>query len=273
MVSSTSHRFLAMGRSTIRTSSCSENFGLETGEALAKAVPTRLGVNLETVLDMSVLRDEMEDFTLRVTLDKATDLSGYGFVVKYDASVFEFGRAVATDVSILAEGGSTAPLLVVSDKPGELVVANALRSGQSVAGAGLAADLTFTLKDPMGGDVRVIDAMAVDAHHRVNGIGVRTASVTATPKVFALKQNYPNPFNPATTIEYALPEAASVRLEVYNTLAQVVATLVAEEQTSGRYSVRWDGLNSNGELVGSGVYFYRLVAGDFQDIKRMLLIK
>jgi hypothetical protein len=250
-----------------------ENFGLETGEALAKAVPTRLGVNLETVLDMSVLRDEMEDFTLRVTLDKATDLSGYGFVVKYDASVFEFGRAVATDVSILAEGGSTAPLLVVSDKPGELVVANALRSGQSVAGAGLAADLTFTLKDPMGGDVRVIDAMAVDAHHRVNGIGVRTASVTATPKVFALKQNYPNPFNPATTIEYALPEAASVRLEVYNTLAQVVATLVAEEQTSGRYSVRWDGLNSNGELVGSGVYFYRLVAGDFQDIKRMLLIK
>jgi flagellar hook assembly protein FlgD len=102
---------------------------------------------------------------------------------------------------------------------------------------------------------------------------MRTASVTAKPKVFALKQNYPNPFNPATTIEYALPEAASVRLEVYNTLAQVVATLVAEEQTSGRYSVRWDGLNSNGELVGSGVYFYRLVAGDFQDIKRMLLIK
>jgi hypothetical protein len=145
-----------------------ENFGMETGDALAKAVPTQLGVNLETVLDMSVLRDEVEDFTLRVTLDKATDLSGYGFVVKYDASVFEFGRAVATDMSILAsEGGSTAPLLVVSEKPGELVIANALRSGgQSVAGEGLAADLTFTLKDPMGGDVRVIDAMAVDAHHR-----------------------------------------------------------------------------------------------------------
>jgi flagellar hook assembly protein FlgD len=91
--------------------------------------------------------------------------------------------------------------------------------------------------------------------------------------VFALKQNYPNPFNPVTTIEYALPEAASVRLEVYNTLGQVVATLVEKPQVAGRYTVRWDGLNSNREMVGSGVYFYRMVADDFQDIKRMLLIK
>jgi hypothetical protein len=249
------------------------NFGIETGAPLAKAVPTRMGANLETFLAMSVLRDEAEDFTVRVTLDKATDLAGYGFTVRYNPSVFEFDRAV-TDLNILtSDGALTAPLLVVSRKPGELVLANAIRSGETVAGEGLAADVTFKVKDEMGGKIRVASAMATDAYHHTNPVGLALASVAAKPKVFALRQNYPNPFNPATTIEYALPEAASVRLDVFNTLGQVVSTLIDEKQAAGRYSVRWDGLNSNGEAMGSGVYVYRIVAGDFQAIKRMLLIK
>jgi hypothetical protein len=245
----------------------------EEGSSLAKMVPTQMGTNLETVLDMAVLNDVLEEFTVRVALDKATDLAGYGFTVRYDPSVFEFDRA-STDVNILTSSGAvTAPMLVIPTKPGELAVANAIRSGETVAGEGLAADLTFKLKDKMGGNIRVIRAEAADRYSRTNPIRLRSASVAAKPKVFALKQNYPNPFNPVTTIEYALPEAASVRLEVYNTLGQVVATLVEKPQVAGRYTVRWDGLNSNREMVGSGVYFYRMVADDFQDIKRMLLIK
>jgi hypothetical protein len=250
------------------------NFGTSTGESIAKAVPTRMGANLEAALAMSPLRDEAEELTVRVTLDKATDLAGYGFTVRYDPSVFEFDQAVVTDLNILTSNGAlTAPLLVVSKKPGEVVLANAIRSGEAVAGKGLAADLSFQVKDEMGGDVRVTSAMATDAYHRTNPVGVALASVTARPRTFALRQNYPNPFNPATTIEYALPEAASVRLDVFNMLGQVVATLVEEKQDAGRYSVRWDGLNSNGEVMGSGVYVYRIVAGDFHAIKRMLLIK
>jgi hypothetical protein len=248
-------------------------FGTSTG-SIAKAVPTRMGANLETILAMSVLRDEAQEFMVRVTLDKATDLAGYGFTVRYDASVFEFDRAVVTDLNILTSNGAlTAPLLVVSKRPGELVLANAIRSGETVVGEGLAADLSFKVKDEMGGNVRVTSAMATDAYHRTNPVGLRLASVAAKPKIFALRQNYPNPFNPVTTIEYALPEAASVRLEVFNTLGQVVATLADEKQEAGRYSVRWDGLNRHGEVMGSGVYFYHMVAGDFQAIKRMLLIK
>jgi hypothetical protein len=248
-------------------------FGTSTG-SIAKAVPTRMGANLETILAMSVLRDEAQEFTVRVTLDKATDLAGYGFTVRYDPSVFEFDRAAVTDLNILTSNGAlTAPLLVVSKRPGELVLANAIRSGETVAGEGLAADLSFKVKDEMGGNVRVTSAMATDAYHRTNPVGLRLASVAAKPKIFALRQNYPNPFNPVTTIEYALPEAASVRLEVFNTLGQVVATLADEKQDAGRYSVRWNGLNSHGEVMGSGVYFYHMVAGDFQAIKRMLLIK
>ncbi|UCE19469.1 MAG: right-handed parallel beta-helix repeat-containing protein [Gemmatimonadota bacterium] len=88
------------------------------------------------------------------------------------------------------------------------------------------------------------------------------------PTEFHLSQNYPNPFNPVTTIEYALPEAANVRIEIYNIMGQVVAVLIHSNQTAGFHSIQW---NASG--VTSGVYFYRLDTGEFQSIKRMLLLK
>ncbi|MCK5328121.1 MAG: T9SS type A sorting domain-containing protein, partial [Candidatus Latescibacteria bacterium] len=83
----------------------------------------------------------------------------------------------------------------------------------------------------------------------------------------------PNPFNPTTVIGYALPEGSNVRLEIYNTLGQVVRTLVDGEQAGGVYRMTWDGRNEHGQEMATGVYIYRIVAGDFQATKRMLLIK
>ncbi len=101
-------------------------------------------------------------------------------------------------------------------------------------------------------------------------------SVEYTPVVpsdFVLMQNYPNPFNPQTTIQYSLPAAQQVKLTIYNIMGQQVITLVNEPQAAGSYKVVWDGRNQRGQVVPSGLYFYRLEAGDFKAQKRMLLLK
>ncbi len=93
------------------------------------------------------------------------------------------------------------------------------------------------------------------------------------PQAFMLEQNYPNPFNPATQIQYALPQAASVRLAVFDLLGRTVQTLVEAQQPPGSYTVRWDGRNDAGALVPSGIYLYRLEANDVIKTRRMLLVK
>ena len=97
--------------------------------------------------------------------------------------------------------------------------------------------------------------------------GVRNEAVS-TPKNFVLEQNYPNPFNPSTTISFALPTRATVSLKIFNLLGQEVATLASGEKEAGTYSVQWNASN-----VSSGEYFYRLDAGSFMQVKRLMLLK
>ena len=93
------------------------------------------------------------------------------------------------------------------------------------------------------------------------------------PPVHSLAQNFPNPFNPVTTIRYALSRICHVRLDIYNVLGQRVVTLVDERQEAGYKTVNWNGKNKSGKTVASGVYFYRLVAGDFVRTKKMVLLR
>jgi len=95
------------------------------------------------------------------------------------------------------------------------------------------------------------------------------------PATYSLAQNYPNPFNPSTTIEYSLPVSGQTTLKIFNVLGQEVRTLVNDTQIAGKYSVRFDARLPDGQAttLASGVYFYRLVAGDFHEVKKMLLLR
>jgi len=95
----------------------------------------------------------------------------------------------------------------------------------------------------------------------------------ALPTSFELSQNYPNPFNPTTTIKYALAKQAKVELVVFNVLGQKVRELVNETQKPGYHSIVWDGADNLGDKVATGIYFYRLKAGEFTQSRKMALIK
>ena len=95
-----------------------------------------------------------------------------------------------------------------------------------------------------------------------------------TPEVLSLKvDNYPNPFNPSTTIAYVLPKAEHLSVKVYDLRGKLVSTLVDEDHAAGPGQVVWSGTNDQGGEVSSGVYFYKLKAGDEVRVRKMSLVK
>jgi hypothetical protein len=105
---------------------------------------------------------------------------------------------------------------------------------------------------------------------------VFTTISAEVPEQFSLGANYPNPFNPTTRINFNVAKAegaTSVNLKIYDLLGREVKTLISEPMQSGQYSVEWDGTNVQGNAVTSGVYIYRMVAGDFIATQRMTLMK
>jgi hypothetical protein len=127
--------------------------------------------------------------------------------------------------------------------------------------------------DPYGGRVNcfAVNGSNLFAGTYYSGVWRRPLSELVTgieddlsqaPVAFALEQNYPNPFNPATTIRYHLPKAAHVALKIYNFSGQEVRMLVNARQPAGMNSVVWDGKDQSGKEVSSGIYLYRLQAGE-----------
>ena len=88
-----------------------------------------------------------------------------------------------------------------------------------------------------------------------------------------LEENIPNPFNPSTKIRYSLSQAENVRIEIFNIRGQLVRTLVSGFKDQGNHTVEWNGVDDQGQIVGSGVYFYRLTTDSVSEIRKMLLLK
>ncbi|MFC1730470.1 FlgD immunoglobulin-like domain containing protein [candidate division KSB1 bacterium] len=131
--------------------------------------------------------------------------------------------------------------------------------------------------------VDMVTARASDGYIAVgtHGGGVYSSTVVtavepddhAAPEKFSLGQNYPNPFNPETTITFSIPRAGNVKVTVYSVLGEEVKTIVNSEINAGPHTVRWDGTNSRGQPVSSGVYIYRIDAGEYSSSKKMLLLR
>ncbi len=154
--------------------------------------------------------------------------------------------------SLLTSYNSTTKLLTLTAQPG-FVGTTTLRCRVIDDSSTFAEDsILIRVKMPVGID-------------QLPGLGI--------PKHFELSQNYPNPFNPTTQIRYGLPKAEKVELAVFNSLGQKVKTLVSEFQEAGFHTVTWDGVNEAGQRVSSGIYFYKIKAGDFRQVRKMLLVR
>jgi len=136
---------------------------------------------------------------------------------------------------------------------------------------------TVTLEDPAGCYSPVVFNCQVDAAPDPEWGALwaeyEALEAQAVPAETRLDGNYPNPFNPSTTFRYSLSEPGYVSLKVYNTLGQLVRTVVDQQQLGGHHETVWDGRNETGATVASGVYVYRMTAGSYVETRRMLLVK
>ncbi len=161
--------------------------------------------------------------------------------------------------------------------PTDSFAAQILRQCMSSGGAMRLTSTNFMLSSSLGEPI--IETVEGTTMTLYNGfwnpavIEWATEPVIELPEEFALHQNYPNPFNAGTTIEYELPAASDVRIHIYNVLGQQVRVLVDERQDAGYKASQWFGKNDRGFRVSTGVYFYRIVAADFEKTKKMMFLK
>lgn len=147
------------------------------------------------------------------------------------------------------------------------------------------ADGTWTLRKGRDGFGEVVvDDMRTAGGYTLSGREVQYFTISANlsgdgpgdailPSKHALQANYPNPFNPETTIRFEMPTSGQVSVKVYNTLGQLVQTLVEGTIDAGSHAVTWNGRDHSGQTVPSGMYFYRMEAAGFNDTRQMILLK
>ena len=257
------------------------SYGKEAqGPAGKSLVPPVLGVNENVELSLRLGSDRVvagENMFVDVSLANVQALMGYGFVLNYDAEKFEFVEAMPAAEDLLTSSGGEVPLFRGwSDEAGQVRVMNAIVNGSEVSGGGDVVRLVFRVLRDFEDNARfeIAEGLVFDPSQFANPLAGGVLDIQTTPTEFALLQNFPNPFNPDTTIGYELAESADVTLQIYNVVGQVVRTLIAAEpQSVGRYQVRWNGMDDRGTPVSSGIYFYQISAGKFQDVRKLMLLK
>jgi hypothetical protein len=115
-------------------------------------------------------------------------------------------------------------------------------------------------------NTQVICGFLADTLFHRSPVAVNTTD--ELPTIYSLSQNYPNPFNPSTTVHFELPRESNVTLKVYNMLGQEMLNVIDQVKAAGRYDLKIDG-----KSLASGVYFYRLTAGDYVSTRRLILLK
>lgn len=212
--------------------------------------------------------------TIRRTSGSATTFS-YDFDVaasgNYNVTLHLMAPALGSGsfiMNVVAEGVTVFSNLDINTEAGGTF--NALVKNFSVTVTDGRLDLDF---------VRVNKAALVCAIEVVSGSAPgfakndAGASIASVPQEFQLHQNHPNPFNPSTDIRFEVPNAMEVQLTIYNTLGEVVRTLVRSHHEAGSYTVRWDGRLSSGARAPSGIYIYRLEGNGLSQVRKMTLLQ
>lgn len=172
--------------------------------------------------------------------------------------VFEDGAE--WEIRLSPMSGRTVRISGVESIPENMSAVLILDNGSEIA---LTTDVSFVLDDEVD-EGRLV----VGTKEYLEGEGVRLL-----PTVYSLEQNFPNPFNPSTNIKFALPKSGHVALDIYNILGQKVTTLLNRELPAGYHTVAWDGADTEGRPVASGIYFYKIMSGNFAQNRKMVLLK
>jgi len=146
--------------------------------------------------------------------------------------------------------------------------------GVGINGSGDIATLTFSTTDGSNPEVTLLEAQVFDTENKEVKVELINSAKPSSglPNTFELSQNYPNPFNPTTTISYQVPHAEHVTISIYNITGQKVKTLVDNQHDAGIYSIVIDAAD-NGSTLSSGVYFYKMTAGNISISRKMVLLK
>lgn len=205
---------------------------------------------------------------VQMRLDASTAILSVNSPVDMGAGYFVLEHSGFT-IGAPRLGSQASPMsLIYSDTDGILkVLIYSLQKGAAIA-SGTGDILVLPLSG--SGSVQLTNAEL--AEYFGNQIKV-TFDATSIPHMFSLHQNHPNPFNAATTIFYEIPSPQHVMLEIFNILGQRVVVLVDSDQSAGIHRIEWDGTDMNGASAASGIYLYRLVAGNLAAEKKMVLIK
>ena len=249
---------------------------------LNKKMTSTLGPTIKPEIDAS--RSEDREFWVDIQITDVTNLFGIAFELLYtnkefiDSVYTETGHFMGSDVLFYS---------IIEKEEGRVSIGITRKAGQGgVSGDGVVAkvflkalsstpdgtEIVLTIQnisavDPQGNPISFITEPETLITE------VQANAYSAIPEIFFISQNYPNPFNSQTIIQYQLPKRSRVTIKIFNLLGQEIETLVDEEKEPGYYTATWDGRDSTGREVASGIYLYQIKAGNFTKTRKMLLLR
>ncbi|MBI5019935.1 MAG: right-handed parallel beta-helix repeat-containing protein [Ignavibacteriales bacterium] len=244
------------------------NFPSELGKNIPSTLPR---VSASTVELGNPVTTTVSSVTVPIRVSGLHNLASVDIGLKYDSKIL-----IPKEIK-LASGVSTMLMQNKSDN-GSLIIAIAGDKVTDIDGELLF--VTFDIAREVRGSVKsqiTFTKLLINEVDFSSSAVNRDITINGKPTEFALDQNYPNPFNPTTTIRYQIPEDGShITLRVYNSIGELVTTLVDESKSAGEYQIDWNGTNNLGVPVANGMYIYRISATgnkNFTSVKKMLLMK
>ncbi|MEX0608997.1 MAG: right-handed parallel beta-helix repeat-containing protein [Balneolaceae bacterium] len=226
------------------------------------------GLSVENIkLELSDLKDLGDnEYKISLALHEVQNLMAFEIDLGYDSNMMEI---IGVETGEILSGATLNINIENSDN-----VYLAMASAEEITSDGNAATIHFKLKDEKAtSSINISRFIANEVDMSSTAVSNEEVKLNM-PEQFELYQNYPNPFNPTTVIGFDISEAnVKVTLKIFNVLGQEVATLANDNFNAGRHSVIWDGKNDAGMQVSTGVYIYRIQAGDIVQSKKLTFIK